>query len=342
MNNCFITTYDGEWAGPVENLKNKLNFKIVELHGKEFGNFPTKFTLLKKELHNTANLLKHFKQYNHSNMIICSNYAALILLLLNKLHILKCNKILWFGVYIHRPRMLKLVKSTLKLLMTKHVDFKIVVFSKPEIKLYTEAFGLSANHFIYVPYGEWNKDKKLLKSDDKGYFFSGGYANRDFVTLAKLFQNKPWKLIIAASRQNEDFVKYTQTVKLSENITVHWDIPTDQFNRLLCESHAVIMLMKYNTGASGQIVILSALEYRKLVIASYTDVVDEYIKDGETGIILQDKDAASMEEIITKLADSQNKATYQKIAENGHLHYQYTYSYPAISAYLVDQIRKEL
>lgn len=341
MNNCFITTYDGEWAGPVEALKDKLNFKIVELHGKEFGNFPTKFTLLKKELHNTGNLLKNLKHYNHSNMIICSNYAALILLLLRKLHILKCNKILWFGVYIHRPRMLKLIKTTLKLLTAKHVTFKIVVFSKPEIKLYSDAFALSADHFIYVPYGEWNKNKKLPKGSDHGYFFSGGYANRDFVTLAKLFQDKPWNLVIAASRQNEDFARYTQTVTLSPNITVYWDIPADQFNKLLGESHAVIMLMKYNTGASGQIVILSALEYRKLVIASYTDVIDEYIKDGETGIILWDKNLSSMEEIISELS-TPPLGKLSEIAENGYLHYQRTFSYPAISTYLVEQIRKEL
>ncbi len=342
MDNCFITTFDKEWAGPVENLRDRLGFRIVELHGKEFGNFPTKLELLKKELHNTGNLLKNFRQYNGSNMIICPNYAALILLLLRRLRILKCNKILWFGVYIHRPKMLKLVRATLKLLMPKHFSFQIVVFSRPEIRLYTEAFGLSEKNFIYVPYGEWKKDKALLEGSDRGYYFSGGYANRDFVTLAKLFQDKPWKLVIAASRQNGDFVKYTQETELSDNITVCWDIPAEEFNRLLRESHAVIMIMKYNTGASGQIVVLTALEYRKLVIASYTDVIDEYVRDGETGIVLHDKTPDALRTVMEKLEDPQNMETYRQIAENGHTHYQNTFSYPAISNYLVERIRQEL
>lgn len=342
MGNYFITTFDGEWKGPAESLKEHLGFEIIELHGKEFGNFPTKFLLLKKELHNAGNLLKNFRSYNHANMIICSNYAALILLLLRKLHILKCNKILWFGVYIHRPKMLKIVRKCLKLLMPDKFPFKIVVFSKPEIELYEKEFGLAAEHFVYVPYGEWNKDKKFLSTCDEGYFFSGGYANRDFVTLAKLFQDKPWKLVIAASRQNTDFVRYVNETAVSDNIKIYWDIPAEQFNEFLRKAHAVIMIMKYNTGASGQIVILTALEYRKLVIASYTDVIDEYIRDGETGIILKDKSIDSLTEIMEALSDPQREAFYKDLAEKGHLHYQNTFSYQAISSYLIDQISREL
>lgn len=342
MNNCFIRTYDSEWAGPVENLKAQLGFDVVELHGKEFGNFPTKFMLLKKELHNTLNLLKNLGKYNHSNMIICSNYAALILLVLRKLHILKCNKILWFGVYIHRPKMLKLIRKLLKLIMPKDFPLRIVVFSKPEIPLYAEAFGLTTNHFIYVPYGEWNKNKIFLETGDEGYLFSGGYANRDFVTLAKLFQDKPWKLVIAASEKNEDFVKYVAETKISDNITIYWDIPTERFNELLRKAHAVIMIMKYNTGASGQIVILTALEYKKLVIASYTDVIDEYVKNDETGIVLYDKSPAALESVMEKVLAPENAGVYEKLAENGHEHYRKNYSYEAISAYLVNAIRKEL
>lgn len=342
MNNCFIRTYDGEWSGPVENLRVQLGFDIVELHGKEFGNFPTKFLLLKKELHNTVNLLRNLKKYNHSNMIICANYAALILLLMRKLHILKCNKILWFGVYIHRPKMLKVIRKVLKLIMPMDFPFRIVVFSKPEISLYSEEFGLTEDHFIYVPYGEWNRSKTFGTTCDEGYLFSGGYANRDFVTLAQRFQNKPWELVIAASRENTDFVKYVDETKLSDNITVHWDIPAERFNQLLREAHAVIMIMKHNTGASGQIVILTALEYKKLVIASYTDVIDEYIKNDETGIVLQDKSEDSFERAVGKVFDPANSAVCLKLAENGYEHYKKNYSYEAISAYLVNEISKEL
>lgn len=342
MDNCFIVTYDGEWKGPVENLKDRLGFKVVELHGKEFGNFPTKFLLLKKELHNIKNLLRNFKNYNHSDMIICSNYATLILLLLRKMHILKCNKILWFGVYIHREKMLKLIRVILKLIMPAGFPLRIVVFSKPEIALYSEAFRLSADHFIYVPYGEWNKNKQFLETGDEGYLFSGGYANRDFVTLAKLFQDKPWKLVIAASRENTDFVKYVEETKVSDNIRIYWDIPADRFNEFLRKAHAVIMIMKHNTGASGQIVVLTALEYKKLVIASYTDVIDEYIKDEETGIILRDKSTDSLTAVMEKIFDPENAEIYAKMAENGFTHYQKNYSYEAIAAYLVNAVSKEL
>ena len=340
MKNYFIQTYDNEWVGPAEALRNKLGFELLSLHGKVYPNFPTKRLLLEKEIHNSCNLLKYLKEYNHSNILICSNYAALTLLVLQKLHILKCNILCWYGVYIHRPKMLSLVRKVLRFAMPKNSKFRIVVFSKPEIKLYAENFGLSEDYFIYVPYGEWNKDKKLLETQDEGYCFSGGYANRDFVTLVERFQNKKEPLVIAASKENTDLVQYVEQHTISDNIKIYWDIPAEEFNKLLRYSHAVIMLMKYNTGASGQIVILTALEYGKLVIASYTDVIDEYVKNNENGLVLQDKSQESVDKAIDIIYSDDKAERCRELAEEGYQHYQKTFSYEAISDYLVRQFRK--
>lgn len=342
MNNYFITTYDKEWKAVREVLQERLSFKVVELHGKEYGNFPNKRELLGKEAKNAVNLLKARRQFKEANILICSNYCALFLLLMRKLRLIRFNKLFWYGVYIHQPKMMKIIRKVIHLIMPADTVFKIVVFSRPEIELYQSNFRLTADHFIYVPYGEWDKDKVLLEAGDEGYFFSGGYANRDFVALAKLFQNHPWKIKIAASRANEDFVKYCQNNELSENIEVLWDIPYEEFNRLLRHAHAVIMLMKYNTGASGQIVIMTALEYSKLVIASYTDVIDEYIKANETGIILTDKSQKAMEEVMTYINDPANAEAISRIREAGHKHFENTFSYKAISEYLVRAIQSEL
>lgn len=342
LKNIFIRTYDKEWEAPSNVLKEKLNFQIVDLNGKIYGNFPTKKELLIKEAENILHLLRHLSSYNHSNIIICPNYCALSLLALKKLGILKCNKIFWYGVYIHNPQMFKIVRFFLRLLGGKGNSFKVVVFSKPEINMYSKEFGLSEKQFIYVPYGEWNEHKQFMQPSDKGYYFAGGYANRDFIKIAKLFQNRPWEIIIAASKSNTDFVDYTKSTKLSDNIKVLWDIPLDEFNTYLRECRALVMIMKYNTGASGQIVLLHSLENHKLIIASYTDVIDEYVQNDKTGVVLKEITQQKFDELLQHIENPQSAEHYQRIAENGHQHFLNTFSFPAISAYLVQEIKKEM
>lgn len=345
--NCFITTYDGEWKGPANALKDKKGFEIVQLHAKEYGNFPTRKELLKKEAGYTLKLIGNLRKYNHSGMIICSNYCALILPLLAKIGLLKCDEVLWYGVYLHNPQMFGMVRRFIKFVMPKRkcrigtFKFKIVVFSKPEIKLYSEAFDMPEDSFIYMPYGEWNPDHTKPETADEGYFFAGGYANRDYVALAELFKGRDWPLIIAASKANTEFVEYVNTHEISQNITVYWDIPVEQFNGLLDKCHAMMLIMKYNTGASGQVLLLHALERSKLVIASYTDVVDEYVQNQADGLVLQDKSPESLEKIMDYISDPTNTEHLAALAQNGYRHYLDNFSYEAISGSLIRKIEEE-
>lgn len=342
MRNLFITTYDGEWKGPAGVLQERLGYELLELHGKEYGNFPTKGELLGKELGNSRNLFRHRREIDGAGTVICSNYCALVLLLMKKLRLVSFDRLLWFGVYVHRPKMIGVCRRLIHFALPREelsaggeaVKFRVVVFSRPEIGLYEKGFALSREHFLYVPYGEWNPAKQLAPGGDEGYYFSGGYANRDFVTLAQLFQDRPWRLVIAASRANTDFVRYCGEHTLSDNITVHWDIPAEEFNRLLRFSHAVILLMKYNTGASGQVVLLTALEHEKLIIASYTDVVDEYVQDERTGLILREKSQKALEAVMKRVSDPAQQEHMAELARAGRRHYEETFSYRAIADYL--------
>lgn len=122
---------------------------------------------------------------------------------------------------------------------------------------------------------------------------------------------------------------------------MHWDIPAEEFNRLLRFSHAVILIMKYNTGASGQVVLLTGLEHEKLIIASYTDVVDEYVQNERTGLILQDKSQEALRAVMERVNAPKEQAHMAELARAGWQHYQDTFSYQAIADYLVREIGKE-
>jgi glycosyltransferase involved in cell wall biosynthesis len=338
VKNCFVSTYKGEWIAPATVLRNELGFEIVDLDGKKFPSISSKKILVRKELHNIRNILKHYKEINHSHIVICSNYVALFLLLLQKMHLLKVDTICWYGVYIHSPKMVNLVGNFIKILSTGEEKFKIVVFSKEEVNLYSKAWKISIDSFIYVPYGEWSismKDSSECK--DEGYFFSGGYSNRDYVSLIRLFVDCREKLVIAASKHNIDLVEYVAENEISSNITILFDVDVKKFNELLNKAHCVIFVMKHNTGASGQMVVLNAMKNKKLILSTYTDCLDEYVKDGKEAIVV---DKLTMFELFSDYIEQigMDGRQYQFLVEAAYKKYKDCFSYEAISDSLVKQI----
>lgn len=336
MKNIFISTYTDEWHSPAMILHERLGFVIVELKGKIYPSISSKRILMKKEINNTINIIRHLKVINDSNIIICSNYVMLFLLFLRKVRVLKCRELIWFGVYIHNPQMIKLVKYTISSFMPKNFGFRMVVFSKSEIGLYSSKLGLHSSSIIYVPYGDWGKTFINIEAKDKGYYFSGGYSNRDYVTLAKYFWGREEKLVIIASKQNFGFYDWVCKNTLPDNIQVFWDVTKEEFDEKLTNSHAIVLAMRYNTGASAQMVILSAMQNRKLVIATYTDCINEYIQNGKTGIVIDKLDDGF--DISNCIDENQ----CNNVIEAAYEYYKQHFSYPAIAEQLVTSIREEL
>jgi len=337
MKNLFVSTYRGEWMSPAKVLQQNAGFQIVELDGKVFPSISSKKVLLKKELHNVWNILKRFQEINHSDILICSNYVALFLLLLKQIGLLKVKQLLWFGVYIHSPSMVSLVGKALRL-FGKKKGFRVVVFSREEVNFYSKSWNMPKEAFVYVPYGQWNSSQEEKTDNaDEGYFFSGGYSNRDYVTLIKLFQDTDMPLVIAASKQNTDLTQYVQEHPVSSNIRIYYDIDQKAFNGLLEKSHCVVFVMKHNTGASGQMVVLNAMRNRKLILSTYTDCLNEYVEDKKEALVV-DKDA--LPEVFHRLTESaiHDEKLYKKITENAYQKYVSCFSYEAISRHLTKEI----
>ena len=153
-----------------------------------------------------------------------------------------------------------------------------------------------------------------------------------------MFSGRDERLIIAASKHNTDLCAWIDGHTLSKNITVLYDIEKDHFDRLLCGARAVILVMEHNTGASGQMVILSAMANRKLVITTRTDVLDEYVEDGKTALVIDKEEIGSvLPDIISEIDD--DRGAYKTLADAAHERYRTVFSYEAISGALVRAVR---
>lgn len=341
MKSCFVSTYKGEWMHPAAVLKDRLGYEIVELNGKEYVSISNRWNLLRKELENTYNILRSLKKINYSDVIICPNYVCLFLLLIQKIHVLKVKKICWFGMYLHDPKWIRRLGKLMKLFSPSSNNFRIIVFSKAELKLYAEHWRgvVDFRCFQYVPYGDWNNSLSAPYTQGEGYFFSGGYSNRDYIPLIEAFTGKKEKLLIAASKQNTDLIEWLKKHELSKNILLYLDVDQGYFDELLRGAKAVIFVMKYNTGAAGQMVLLNAMANRKLIIATYTDVLDEYVKNNESALVFNKEEVQTcLQEIIPKV--ERNINAYQSIVDRAYEIYKTRFSFEALSEALVEEIRK--
>ncbi len=339
MAGCFISTYKGEWKVPANVLKEQLGYEIIELNGKCSPSISSKWVLLKKEIRNVFNVIQVFKRIDHKKVIICPDYVCLFLAFLQKLHILKVETVCWYGMFVHSPKWVDILGRILRFIVPSEKSFRIIVFSRAEVGLYAKRWDMDPDCFIYVPYGDWN-DSLFLgeRIEYGGYFFSGGYSNRDYITLIQMFSGRDERLIIAASKHNIDLCAWIDGHTLSKNITVLYDIEKDHSDRLLCGSRAVILVMEHNTGASGQMVILSAMANRKLVITTHTDVLDEYVEDGKTALVIDKEEIGRvLPDIISEIDD--DMSAYKTLADAAYERYRTVFSYEAISGALVRAVK---
>ncbi len=98
------------------------------------------------------------------------------------------------------------------------------------------------------------------------------------------------------------------------------------------------MVMEHNTGASGQMVILSAMANRKLVITTHTDVLDEYVEDGKTALVIDKEEIGRvLPDIISEIDD--DMSAYKTLADAAYVRYRTVFSYEAISGALVRAVK---
>ncbi|MBN2215468.1 MAG: glycosyltransferase [Bacteroidales bacterium] len=272
-------------------------------------------------------LLFNRKKLHKSNIIFSIGYATLIIAFFNKIHFIQCNRIYWWGFFPHNKKYLPVFRILIKFLTTDRLH--LIVFSKFEKKQYPELIGIKNDNIHYIPYGEFNHSPEsvIVPSRIKDYYFSGGYSNRDYVKLIDVFRRINKKLIIICSKNNKEIL----SIDTPANIEIFQDLSSGLFEKYLRESKVVIIPFKYNSGASGQSVMLRCMRNKKTVIVTRTDVIKDYVDDGISGIIIDDL----QEELQSKIDYlEKDESARSELGENLYKKYVEEFSYEAIIPYL--------
>jgi glycosyltransferase involved in cell wall biosynthesis len=226
-------------------------------------------------------LIMHRKMINqYQSLIVTGNNVALATLLLRKLRILKNPKVVWWGFFLHSNFSINIYKVLHVFFESKHVVY--VLFSYFEESLYEKVFGKKTSTLV-LPYGIWNEEI-AIPTEEKDYYFAGGYSNRDYIPLIEAFRDSPYKLIIIASKLNVEL----ETIQIPENVKILRDVDKITFHKYMDHSRGVIIPLKNNLGASGQMVTLNAMARSKLIIINNNSIMKEYIVNQDSGYVVQD------------------------------------------------------
>jgi glycosyltransferase involved in cell wall biosynthesis len=267
--------------------------------------------------------------------------AAAIVLLLKLGCLPACRHVWWLGLFIHNPRWLRRLRPAFRLLDSRRVRY--VLFSEFEKPLYVRSLGFDARRLFYVPYGDMslkqsNPDERVahqLAAAGEQFFFSGGYTSRDYLALVEVFRELPDKLVIICSSLNTE----VPASGLPPNITVLRDVPFETFEAYAWASAACIVPIAYNTGAAGQSVLLSHMQHRKIIIATDTGIIREYIQDSISGILVKDNHA-SLAAAVRRVAASPRD--YQRNGDAAYERYVQCFSHEAIARRLDQLVSQQM
>lgn len=316
--NYFISPTTGVPPVLITTLR-ELNFRFMLLQQGERNPIKSKVGLGLDFIRDSWHLFRQRRALQDSGVIVVNSYVALSVLLLHRLGLIRYRKLIYFGFFLHAPRYFPLFRWLFRLLLT---DQDIVqVFSQHELNLYQQKLGLKKSQLLYapLPYQPEQKPAATLLTGrlPAEYFFAGGYTNRDYAALIRVFAQRSEQLVICGASLNDDL----PTGKTYGNITVFRDLPRAEFKELVAHAQACLLPIKDDTGAAGQSFVLEAMAFQKVVIATQTHVLTELIEDHETGFLLADMET-ELPQLLRKLRTGQvdpaqmGRAAYRKLVRD--------------------------
>jgi glycosyltransferase involved in cell wall biosynthesis len=233
-----------------------------------------------------------------NNTVFClgAHYSVLIMCKLFHPYLGKNFRLYIYNFYLHDAGSKKIVRFILRFLLNNPAC-TLIVQSPKEVEYYKKLTGIPV---LFVPYCAGIEPVKEKCKDDhlKNFIFTGGYSNRDYSIVYKCALAFPdEQFVIVVSHLNTDF----KGKDLPANIILYEDISHDDFDNLLSLSKMVLVPLKSDVGASGQMLCIGAMQNKKPVIYSDISSVNYYFRENDSGLPYTMGDEKSMIEQLNKL-----------------------------------------
>ena len=176
------------------------------------------------------------------------------------------------------------------------------VLTRFETESFPRTWGLRSSRVCFTPWPATFKDD--LESTDNGRVFAGGNSLRDYGPLIAAAPGIEAPVDIATS-----VITPGELVGAAPNLTVG-PLPQAEYDAALRAAAVVaVPLEAREDRASGQTTYVNAMARGKAIVVTDTPGVRDYVKDGETGLIVAPGDSAAIAQAVSRLlADPAERA----------------------------------
>ncbi len=282
---------------------------FIDLHcRKKTDPIKGKLLLLAELIEDSLFLARKWWVIRVSDTVFCIGWIAIPAKILRWLGLIRYRRLFWYAYFVHSPSWFPLFR------FFRHFDGRgdfYIVNSTTEREFYAKSLGIEPARLLYLPFGDLSMNNEYADTPIDGddpvdqvaksgpFFFAGGLSNRDYITLIDTFRSLPHQLVIVCSHLNREL----DDLKFPANVIVHRDVSATVFDRFIRQSQACILPLRHDTGASGQGVLLRYMREKKATISNRNGSIEEYIQDGENGILTDDL-TDDLAAAVKRLADN--------------------------------------
>jgi glycosyltransferase involved in cell wall biosynthesis len=287
-------------------ISERFGFELLQLSDYEIHRAQSKWAHLRGLIRQSLDLMGALGHLRRCSVVIAIGPISYLVKLLRWLRLVEYEASFCLGWHVRSPRWFPVFRALSRL---DSKDDHYIVFSEWEIGLYQSRLGIAAERMHFLPYGDWSPpgdapDLPVPEGfEPGGYYFAGGYSNRDYPALIEAFRRIPQRLVIVCSALNREL----DALDIPPNVTILRDLPGVEFDAYVGGAKACIIPLKHDTGASGQSVMLRLMRHRKTIVATDFGAVRGYVIDGESGLLVTNM-TRDLPAIVARIESDPNAA----------------------------------
>ncbi|MEG3879599.1 glycosyltransferase family 4 protein [Microcoleus sp. herbarium7] len=172
---------------------------------------------------------------------------------------------------------------------------RFVVHSNRERENLSQWLELPLSRFEFVPLQRAEITITETEEMDNPFLLAMGSAQRDYPTLFKAVEKLGLRTVVVAG--NHALAGLT----IPDNVEVRSGLTMDECLKLAQKARISVVPLFDNQTASGQVTIVEAMRMNRPVIATRCIGSEDYIKNGETGLLVEPHSADDLAQAIEKL-----------------------------------------
>lgn len=178
----------------------------------------------------------------------------------------------------------------------QHID-RFVVHTRRECQIYSEWMGLPIERFEFVPYQVPHIPVIHAEETEQPFITALGSAHRDFPTLFKAVEKLNLPTIVASGKAALEGLVLPVQVQAPLGIKKAGCLRLAQQARI----NVIPLVPNDKVTAAGQVTIVEAMRMGRAIISTRCLGTEDYIIDGETGLLVEPHSVEAMTEAIDRL-----------------------------------------